>query len=123
MAKQKGVVQPRGKITYISNTDQIIININEDKLRLKLNSFKEMYAKAFAWSVPFGFFLSLLQSFFTSEFIDVFGIKKENIKVFFIVITVIFGLWFLFALTYAIKALVKKETSIEKLVERIKNES
>lgn len=122
MGMKNGKIIASVNTTVISNTDQIIVQINEDRLKLKLNDFKNKINASRNWSIPLGFFVSFFQSFFTAEFKSIFGLSKENVYSIFIILTIIFGGWFVISGIQSIISFFKKDTSIEKLIFKIKSE-
>lgn len=111
-----------GKITYVSNTDQVIINISEDKLKLKITNFKRNVSNLYNWTLPLGFLISLVLTLCTADFKSVFGIPKEDIKVFFVIPTIIMALWFIFSGIKSLYILIKKENDLQTLIDKIKSE-
>ena len=97
------------------NTDQEIIQITEDKLRLVLNERLRMMEQKKDWIAPLGIVIAVVTVFCTSNFKDAF-LKASVWEAIFILTGIIAFGWF--AIT-AIRA--AKAPSIDDVVTLIKN--
>jgi len=98
------------------NTEQTLIQITEDKLRLVLLEHLGKLESKNRWQVPFGVLLALIPVLLTSDFKDVASVDKATWKAFFMMASVIAGAWLLFTLRWAFTTVL-----LDHLVQRIKN--
>lgn len=99
-----------------SNTELTLVQITEDKLRLALLDHLGSVENKKRWHVPLGVLLALVPVLLTSEFKDTWTIDKATWKAFFMFLSVAAVVWLLASLKAAFTS-----TSLEALVERIKN--
>jgi hypothetical protein len=78
-----------------SNTDQEIIQITEDRLRLALGSHLKQAEKRLAWVAPLGILLTIILAFVTAEFKPAFGLEAAVWKAIFILAGVGSLIWFI----------------------------
>lgn len=100
-----------------SNTEQTLISVTEDKLRLILNEYLELIESKKTWLAPFGILLTILVVLTTSEFKD-FLISKYTWQAVFIMTGVLCIIWFIKTLKNILKS-----ASVDDVVRKIKNES
>ena len=98
------------------NTEQTLVQITEDKLRLVLLEHLGRFEAKNRWHVPLGVLLALIPVLLTSDFNDVGTVDKATWKAFFMFATVAAGAWFLATLRSAFTS-----ATIDQLVERVKN--
>lgn len=101
------------------NTDQSLIHITEDKLRVILYEHKEKNNQFYSWTTPLGIFVSCLLATITSTFGDIWGIPASTWEAIFIICTVGTGIWFIYAGICALCNI--KGRKIDDLIEKIKN--
>lgn len=98
------------------NTEQTLVQITEDKLRLVLLEHLGRFEAKRRWHVPLGVLLALIPVLITSEFKDVATVDKATWKAFFMFATVAAAAWLVATLRSAFTS-----ASIDLLVERLKN--
>lgn len=101
------------------NTDQSLIHITEDKLRVILYEHRDKNNQFYSWTTPLGIFVSCLLATITSNFGDTWGIPASTWEAIFIICTVATGIWFLYAGVCALCN--RKGRKINDLIEKIKN--
>ena len=106
----------------ISNVEQVVIRITEDKLRLKLERFKKNMSIWGNIALPLGCLASMLPVYFTSNFRSVLGLSEDRISAFFDFIIFVLVLWFVISLIVEIKHYKKKNKDVDTLIQRIKTE-
>lgn len=106
----------------ISNVDQVVIRITEDKLRLKLEKFKKNMSVFGNVALPIGCLASMLPVYFTSDFKSVMGLSKDRISSFFDVIIFILIVWLIISLVRGVKSYFSKDKDVDTLIQRIKTE-
>lgn len=98
------------------NTSQEVITITTDKLKLALLSHVDCMEKKDAWHMPLSLLVGVVVVFCSSTFKTAFGLSADTWQAIF----VIFGggcfVWFCLALRD-----LKKATSLEELIQVIKN--
>jgi len=111
-----------GQFDLVQNTQQIIIAIPEDRLRLKLSDFKKANSSLFNWTTPLGLFIAITLTFVTTDFKSFLGIPKEYVSAFFVVADIAIGIWLIISSIKSIYNRVKKRNSIDTLINKIKTE-
>lgn len=99
-----------------NNTDQELIQITDDKLRLILKDHLSRVEKGKEWLAPSGIMVSVIGVFVSAEFKDAFGLKAATWQAIFIIFA-------LFSTCWLIKCLISlaKSPSLEDVVNSIKN--
>lgn len=98
------------------NTEQTLVQITEDKLRLVLLEHLSRVEAKRRWQVPLGVLLALIPVLLTSEFKDVAFVEKATWKAFFMFASIGAVIWLAATLRTAFGS-----ASLDQLVERIKN--
>lgn len=112
-----GHLQPN-QITVSSihtNTEQTLIQITEDRLRLALIAHLGQVESKNRWHFPLGVLLALVPMLLTSEFKDLGPIDKATLKAFFLFATFSAFIWFCACLRGAFG-----RTTLDSLVEKVK---
>ena len=104
----------------VDNTKQVLIIVTQDRLKLKLHEYKECYSILANWTVPLGICLSLMLSFFGSDYKDAFGLNKNVIEACVVICMLISGLWLAYAIIISI--INRKKKNIDELIKKIKSE-
>lgn len=99
-----------------TNTEQTLIQITEDKLRLALIGHLGKLELKNRWQVPLGVLLALVPVLLTSEFKDVAWIDKATWKAFFMFASVAAVIWLIVSLRWAFGS-----ATLDNLVEKVKN--
>lgn len=102
------------------NTDQSLIHITEDKLRVILYEHRDKNNQFYSWTTPLGIFVSCLLATITSNFGDTWGISASTWEAMFIICTVITGIWFFCAGINALRHI--KGRGIDDLIVKVKND-
>lgn len=119
MANKANNIDLNASSVNYNNVSQGIIHITEDKLHVILLKYEKKSKQIYLWATPLGIFISCLIATITSNFKEKWGLSPDTWMAIFILITVFSGIWFLYN---GIKALInRKDISIEKLIEDIKN--
>lgn len=98
-----------------SNTDQTLIVVTEDKVRLAINEYLSAIENRKSWHTPCGLFVTILAMFTTADF-KKFVFEPHEWKAIFVVCLFASAGWFFSAVYKSIKA-----PSPELLIEKIKN--
>jgi undecaprenyl pyrophosphate phosphatase UppP len=99
-----------------TNTTQTLINITEDRLRLKLIDYEEVNSARRRYEFPLGVLIALVPTLLTaSEFRNVFGLKADTWQALFVIATILSGVAVLWTLWRG-----RDSCSIDDLVKRIK---
>lgn len=98
------------------NTDQDLILITEDKLRLILEGHIKLVEEKKSWVAPLGIFIAIITTFVTSEFHEAFSFQAASWKAIFF-ISGCFSLYRLVVTGY--KAL--NSPTVDTIVDKIKN--
>ena len=101
------------------NTEQNVISITEDKLKVILLEYKEKNKLFYSWTTPLGIFISCLLATITSNFVDTLGLSASTWQAVFIMSTIGTGGWLIYAIYYAFNN--KKRRSLEDLKKKKKN--
>lgn len=101
------------------NTDQSLIHITEDKLRVILYEHKEKNKQFYSWTTPLGIFVSCLLATITSTFGNTWGIPASTWEAMFILCTVGTGIWSLGTGINAFRH--RKGRATDDLIDTIKN--
>lgn len=99
------------------NTDQILITITEDKLRLCLNNHQSCIEKHKDWIAPLSVIISLILALVSSDFKD-YILSKNTWSAVFIILTFLTFVWFLVTIR---NALWKR--TVDMLISEIKEKS
>lgn len=113
-----GQVQPN-QITVGSihtNTEQTLINITEDKLRLALLDHLSKVESKKRWHVPLGMLLALIPVLLTSEFKDFAMVDRATWKAFFMLASLGAGIWLISTVWGAFSS-----ATLDDLIHKIKN--
>ena len=113
-----GQVQPN-QITVGSihtNTEQTLIQITEDRLRLALIHHLEKLESKNRWQFPLGVLLALVPVLLTSEFKDIAWVDKATWKAFFMLSSLTAGVWLMISLRGAFST-----ATLDNLIEKVKN--
>lgn len=101
------------------NTDQSLILITEDKLRVILYEHRDKNNQFYSWTTPLGVFVSCLLATITSTFGNTWGIPASTWEAMFIMCTVGTGIWSLGAGINAFRH--RKGRATDDLIDTIKN--
>ena len=113
-AKYEGA--PVVRVTDIhENTDQEIIHITVDRLRLILVQHKDGFEQKKSWHTPLGVFLAVILAFLTSTFKETWGVKADVWNAFFLFVLVATIAWLLWTICLAFRS-----PSIENIVAKMK---
>ena len=99
-----------------TNTEQTLIQITEDKLRLTLITHLDKVNSKSRWQFPLGVLLALVPAILTSDFKDFAWIDKATWRAFFMLAAVGATGWLIFGLHRAFGS-----ATLDDLVEKIKN--
>ena len=101
------------------NTDQSLILITEDKLRVILYEHRDKNNQFYSWTTPLGVFVSCFLATITSTFGNTWGIPASTWEAMFIMCTVGTGIWSLGAGINAFRH--RKGRATDDLIDTIKN--
>lgn len=99
-----------------TNTEQTLIQITEDKLRLALIAHLDKLEAKNRWQFPLGVLLALVPVLLTSEFKDIAWIDKATWKAFFMLSSLAAGVWLVISLRWAFAS-----ATLDNLIEKVKN--
>ena len=99
-----------------TNTEQTLINITEDKLRLALLEHLGKVDSKRRWHVPFGILLALVPVLLTSDFKDFWSVDKATWKAFFMFASFSAGIWLIYTVCGAFTS-----ATLDELIQKIKN--
>ena len=108
----KGVVV---KSTH-QNTDQEVVVITIDKLRLVIHEHRSCLQDSKEWQAPAGILLSLITTFFTADFKLFLNVSADTWRAVYMIATGLIILWLLRSL-----GSLRNRKSIEDLFHHIKN--
>ena len=98
------------------NTDQSLIHITEDKLRLILTQHHVGIPDKNQWQTPLSILIAIIITFCTTDFKNAFGLEKQVWKALFLVSLISTFAWTIYAAWKAWKA-----PKLEDVITRIKN--
>jgi len=101
------------------NTDQEIVVITIDRLRLVVHEHKGCLQGSSEWQAPAGLLISFATTFFTSDFKVFLGVPADTWRALFMFATVAVVLWLLATLK---KAMAKRK-SVEDFVASVKSKA
>ncbi len=110
------------KNKHIKNISSDYITITEDKLTLTLKNHIEGVLQRRRWKFPATICISLFVAYVTTEFKSKFHIPAEILEGVFILSFIISTLFLAFYGFITFRLWFKKEGSIEKIIEEIKNQ-
>lgn len=119
MAKSNSNIDLNASCVNYNNVSQGIIHITEDKLHVILLEYEKKNKKFYSWTTPLGIFISCLIATITSNFKEKWGLSPDTWMAIFVLITVCSGIWFVCVGWSAF--MNRKNVSVEKLIEQIKN--
>lgn len=117
--ERSGYIKEEEIIKY-SNTDVVRIEINEDKLRLILMSFRDAIVQKKEWISVGGAVIALLLSLVTATFNDTFGISPNVWKAIFIVALILYISWFCISVYKRLQD--RKKDVLEETIRTIRGE-
>lgn len=83
------------------NTNQSLIQITEDRLRLRLMEHVSKVEKKKEWMAPFGIFFSIAITLLTTDFKDSFGLTKHTWSAIFLLTGAMSFVYFLWSVRAA----------------------
>lgn len=108
------------EIIKYSNTRVVRIEIDEDKLRLILMSFRDAIVQRKEWISIGGAVIALLLSLVTATFNDTFGITSNVWKAIFIIALILYVSWFGISVWRRLKN--RKKDVLEETIGKIRGE-
>ncbi len=82
-----------GKLIIHKNTDQNVIVVSEDKLRLCLISHREILSSKQGWLAPSSLLLSFIATLATSKFEGRLGLSADTWNAIFVIASLLSGIW------------------------------
>ena len=107
-----------GRTTVVANIDSVVVAVNEDKLRLKLNEFERHISSKYAWRGPLSICLTALITLASSEFKDSLVLTKSVWNNLFICVAIISAFFTVYEGAKAVKN--KSKSSVDHLISEIK---
>ncbi len=104
--------------TMSYNVEQDLILVTEDKLKICLQSHVNTLGQQAAWLVPFGIFLTIASTLYTSTFKDLAHLKADQVQTIYFVGAVVTIAWTCWKLPAAFR-----RTTVNKLILQIKEGS
>ena len=96
MADKQFQIESSTKVVdHHRNTDQVVLEITEDKIELILRDYKKSINASNSWQVPLGLFISVSATIFTANFKDIPFVPASELAAAYKILAIVFLFWLL----------------------------